>query len=746
MSRRQGLLALLLLLAAFFGSRLLAGEVVYPHDNAIELGLEEPRAPSRLENRRLSDISSVFVPELSLEIHGDRTRWLSTWNPHVELGRPTMQISGLGRAWPLTRLLLLVTSDEAKVFTWLSFLTIAGCALFAFLFLDALELRPAACLASAALFALAAHQVFWAGFVMFIAGPCWTLAFLASATRFLRRRSLGAWVGMAFAVYALLASAYPQLVVWEAYLAGGFLLHRALSDPDLRGQRIRAFLWIGAAAVAGLACAAPILADVALQAARSSRVGVDSDYFLRAVPDARSASELAVFLAQVFDVSWIGTAVDRPFLSQLRWISLGPVACGLALAAPLDGGWRRAWYWIGFAAVALVFTVSSAAYLFGVAHLGLGFSRFTPIAAASIPIAVLVGTTLDRWLRTGVGPRGLAVAAAIAGPAFALLALPGSGFPIDRTAASLSVAFALLLAILVATRKPAWIVALALVAAFLDGRPALLTRPESAIRTTSPLVERIREETRGGLRYAIVGFEDERLLPPNQEVRLGLSSVHSYDPLSARAYSAWVERISETGTRMYGRQFRRIASASRLGSGEVRRAAIALLVSRSELRAEGFEDAGTVGGVHLYRAKERPLLQSQIQEAASRTSGSDAARLAVQRTRSADDRVEFATTRSSEPTVLVVSQQFHPEWRALARDDTGSETQLETYAVDGFWQGVKLPPGTSTVALEFRPWVRLAWIPQLLFALAAAALLARGVARRQRTRTTATSPTRLSTP
>jgi hypothetical protein len=155
----------------------------------------------------------------------------------------------------------------------------------------------------------------------------------------------------------------------------------------------------------------------------------------------------------------------------------------------------------------------------------------------------------------------------------------------------------------------------------------------------------------------------------------------------------------------------------------------------------GFQDIGTVGGVHLYRARERPVLQSQIEGFGTPS----AARLAVQRTRAADDRLEFATSVSDAPTILLVSQQFHPQWRARGRKGS-AEIALETFAVDDFWQGVKLPPGTREVALEFRPWVRFAWIPQLLFSLAAAGLAAAAILRRQRTRTTATSPTRLSTP
>ena len=42
--------------------------------------------------------------------------------------------------------------------------------------------------------------------------------------------------------------------------------------------------------------------------------------------------------------------------------------------------------------------------------------------------------------------------------------------------------------------------------------------------------------------------------------------------------------------------------------------------------------------------------------------------------------------------------------------------------VDDFYLGVLVPAGTAELELEFRPWVRCAWIPQVFFAAAALAV------------------------
>jgi hypothetical protein len=63
--------------------------------------------------------------------------------------------------------------------------------------------------------------------------------------------------------------------------------------------------------------------------------------------------------------------------------------------------------------------------------------------------------------------------------------------------------------------------------------------------------------------------------------------------------------------------------------------------------------------------------------------------------------------------------------------------------VNGFYQGVVLPPNTSEVELFFRPFVLWSWLPQLLFAASGALLLLRSALQmrgRQRSVTLSSGP------
>jgi hypothetical protein len=58
----------LLLLGTFlllFSRVLFRSEVIFPHDNTLEVGLPEKPNSTRISNRKFSDGSSVFIPELA---------------------------------------------------------------------------------------------------------------------------------------------------------------------------------------------------------------------------------------------------------------------------------------------------------------------------------------------------------------------------------------------------------------------------------------------------------------------------------------------------------------------------------------------------------------------------------------------------------------------------------------------------------------------------------------------------------
>ena len=85
-----------------------------------------------------------------------------------------------------------------------------------------------------------------------------------------------------------------------------------------------------------------------------------------------------------------------------------------------------------------------------------------------------------------------------------------------------------------------------------------------------------------------------------------------------------------------------------------------------------------------------------------------------------DDFQKIQLTASPEETLLFVSQQYHPAWSA-----TADQGPLRTVLVNGFYQGVIVPPMTPKVELSFRPFVLWSWLPQLFFAAGATLLLIR---------------------
>src|SRR4029453_14511984 len=114
-------------------------EVIFPHDNSLEVGLSEKPNSTRISNRKFSDESSVFIPELANNLRPPRKAWLATWNPHVQLGREAFQ-GALSRAFILTNLSSCFTSNPFVLYTALILLIVGLTAGFLLLFLRSLGL------------------------------------------------------------------------------------------------------------------------------------------------------------------------------------------------------------------------------------------------------------------------------------------------------------------------------------------------------------------------------------------------------------------------------------------------------------------------------------------------------------------------------------------------------------------------------------------------------------------------------
>lgn len=731
MSHRFAQLCLFGVLLAFLSPVLVGGRVLLNHDLGREIGAYDQPGERRLVNRLSDDQTSTYLPELQLHLTGKRAGWLATWNPHVELGRPAGHLSGFSRAFLPTHVLAFATDDALVAYSWLVVLALLGGAAFGYGFLRSLELTPVACLVGALGMSLNVWVVHRVNAAMFLWGVCWTLAILWATVRIVERVSLARVTGLAFAVHALLLTAYPQQVVWHAYFLVGFALVRLARCP--RETRLRGFFGLAGGVALGVVAAWPVLSDLVLATERSNRTAVDASFFLSGMRTLSGLDDAARFVIDHFDPYWYGDPSQRNF--PLAFFGVCTGALGVLVPLTLvGGGWRKLWGWQLLVVFAMAVSVSPALYRFGIDYLGLGLSRFGPPSGIVIPLVVLAAFAVDRVLQEGGLRRVPAVAAVLLVPALALVASVRLDAELEPVTTALGLVLCLGVVAFVWTRQARLMVIVVVVASFHYGFRLLPLRDPAQTPLTSPLVDTLRQETRDGSRFAWVGRGARGTLPANLEALVGLASVHAYDPLAWAGYREWVLRLSDSGMAVtppgggkstvarsgatYGRHFRRIV-ARELDAQELARAGVSTLLSSSTLDRGVAQPIGTASQVGVFRTVTPAVLCGQFgtwEEAGSeRVSLAEAASPSGELTSTIvedqGDRLRVDVTARREETLVFLSRQFHPQWRARTTDGEA----LRTVCIDGFYQGVVVSPGSETIELTFRPLSRWMWLSQLAF-------------------------------
>nr|AFK79266.1 hypothetical protein [uncultured bacterium F41-01] len=713
----------------FVLSLLWRAAVIFPHPNDLELGTLGHETGA-ITNRKFSDQSSVFIPEIHHHLQGNHRGWLSTWNPHVELGRPTFQLAGFGKAAPLTHLLSFFIGDPFVLYTHLTVIMLFLNGAFCFLLLRALQLHPLACCCSALGLSFGTFPAYWCTFVFFLSTLCWTLALLWLITEFVRKNTYGCATGISFATYNLLMTGYPQYVVMQAYLIIGFTLISLWIASGERRHKLFTLVGITGAGVFGALAALPAFLDLAIAASQSARLHVGDEFFLAVLPSIRSLDDLGLFFSQFFDPFWYGNVISPSYPFVFNGVTLTPVYSCLLLLSFTRGQWCTVWPWQLFVALCLFATLWPPAYLFMVHHLGFHLSRTIPIGGAIIPAFVLVGYEIDQVLRNR-GEHSRWVVPLFSVP-FLLNGLVTFHHPQPVSWMFIVLGFLLVLCTLwfVVTRRPAFLLFAICVSIVTYGFQIVLLRPLAEIQTSSPLVAHLRQETRDDTRYAVFGPNPTPLLPPNQEALLNLWSIHSYNSLSTVNFQQLTQQLSTTGAVTYGRSFTALDSVEKLDHAAFTYTGVQVLVSREALRTERFQELTNIEGIRLYKSRTPPLLEAQITTFKRSPDGQvvlsgtleEQPRLGVERTDRFDEFLKFRVTPSAHDTLLFVSQQYHPHWQATAKNQT-----LTTVLINNFYLGVIIPPHIDQVEIEFRPFVRWSWIPQVFFLLLGPLLLIRGM-------------------
>lgn len=740
MTRTHSRLLLAAVLLALFGPLLARGEVVYPSDNTLELGLSADEAIGRPSNRNLGDVSQSFLPALHHQLRGNSSGWIAGWDPHNELGHPAVQACGLGKAFFLTHLFSWFSADAYRVYTWLALAAVSLTCLFGLLLFESLGLHPAACLMGALGLGLGSLSTVSITFVLFHWGVCWSTALLWATTVFVRRPTALRALAIAFFVHALLLSAYPQRIVWQAYVLTGHALCLCARHRSGWRPRLALVAQIGACALVGVVSAVPTYLDLLQVAAGSSRLGIDHEFLAKVLQSFETLGDLGLFVANLFDPFLFGNPMAQERAADGNTLALTPLLSGLACASLALGQWRRLWPVFGFILVTFVLTLWERGFGFAASYLGLGFSRTAPWSQAFAPLVILGAFAADHALRAPSAGRWrgplLALAMSLAGFAGALC----TEFELERSYAALAGVLALGTSVFLYTRRAGLLVVLSVASALLYGWPLRTNRGLDEIRFDSPIVAYLRTQTASGTRYAWIGdapWESTRtrntVLGPNREGFYDLRSIHTYNPLSSRLYQRWATNFAGPQVdRSHGRRFSRVMNPRwRSGLGF---SGVEILLSRQRLEPGKADFLLEFDGIFVHRLPIETKLQRQVTSWERTDGGSlrlapaeQAGRgLVVERLLDEDEHLRFRTTTLERETLLAISQQHHAGWRAWS-----AGRALETVLVDEFYQGVLLPPGTSEVELEYRSPIRWSWIPQAAFGLAGA-LLGLAALRRRR--------------
>ncbi|MGO9829580.1 MAG: hypothetical protein ACLPJH_05525 [Myxococcaceae bacterium] len=696
----------------------LFGEVLAPSRQHIETGAIDTGTPSdRIENRKFVDYTTSYIPEIYQHLQGPRSGWLTLWTARNELGRPASQLFGFSRAYPPSWILSQFTNNPWIFFTFLSLGTCFLAGSFMLLYLKELGIAGFAGLFAATSLATSPFFMYWLTFPMFAAVFCWSAGALWALKRLAREHDLLGWSALAFSAYSLLMTGYQQLVVYHIYILSAYALYLALSRARVRSRDAAQYLLLVASAgVAGATLAIPVYADLAQLYRDSARIAPDISFFTAVLPHVGTLLDASRVFVVSMTPELLGNPVTPTYPLTYDGISVTPLVvffCVIGLVmAP-----RKTWGWWTAVLLLCLLTFGKPFYVVGVKVLGLNLSPTVPLCNAGLPLTIIVGYGADALVRrTNPGRLRRAVWSALG----TVLAILVSAVWICLRQ-SLQVHWAILVAmltmlVLLGAQRDDTHPALLLLSLFIGliavSYPLILRQKLSEIQRTSAFIDDVRAALPAGSRLAVAA-PGVLVLPANFNTELGLASLHTYDSLSSRRYQ---NLIAALGGRVepYGRRNRAIAPD--YTSPLFWMANVGLMLSPAMLADQNLDYLGEGAGTFLY--KTRALMGESIQVIPKETrvtpDGLEIGdpRLLVSRSPSKlsdeGDRLEFQVT-PEEPSLLVLSQTFHGDWRAVALVEAGW-VPAQTVAVNGVFQGVLLPRDSRQVRLTFEPNSRYAWI------------------------------------
>lgn len=723
---KRSFIAYIILFIGLNAPLLLLGEVFAPHRQSIEIGAIENSEKSGLtENRKFSDYSNGYIPEISQHLSGARSDWITLWSNQNELGRPVYQISGFSPAYLPSYIIAQLSASPWQFITTLSLLTCFFAGIFILFFCREVGLSPLAGLIAGSSLGASPLFMYWLTFPMFPAVWCWAAGALWGVTRLAKRLDLVGWSILAFSVYSLLMTAYPQPVVFHAYILAAYGLYLVYQKRQYGSLKANRFLLLSTSAViVGAALALPVYIDLVNLAAESARVAPDPSFFTKVLPRIGSLDEAVRFIVLSTSPELFGNPVETSYPFSYDGLSVTPLVIFFAVMSLLVA-FRKTWGWWLVIIVLCLLAFVHPLYILAVKFLGFNLSRSSPMGSIMLPLTIIIAYGADALIKRSTPGQFSSVVWIAAISVLAVLAL-GLSFGYSQAIeirwemVLVGLILAGLLAVQHQKTQPVLLIAALLTVLATTSYPLMLRQDPTLIAIDSPLVEKVSMSLPVGSRFAIAA-PGLSVLPPNLNAGLGLASVHSYNSLSSKRYHTLVDALGGE-VQTYGRSNNSISPD--YSGAMFWMSNISLMLSPTQLRHENLTYLGEESSVHLYKVKSRMGESHQVALSPEQSVTKNNLTLPDPRLLRRNqpsklldqgDVLDFKVTPMAS-SVLVLSQKFHHDWQAQVFDETGW-VSAKTTAINGVFQGVFLPQDVSRVRLEFKPFARHAWVAHIFWLL-----------------------------
>jgi len=501
---------------------------------------------------------------------------------------------------------------------------------------------------------------------------------------------------------------------------------RKISD---RQKRMRTLIILSLVVISGAVAYVPSFIDLLENIKNSVRVeGASDEWLLSYLPEPDTTlKSISLRMHTFFDGYWFGQ-LHRSFgpllpqpgesANKIREYSITPLIGFLLIFAFRRNVLKRTFGWLILFAFSTLATYSTPIFLFLAHNLGLGFSRNIPFLWATFAAWVIASYALDELLHENRKITWIEIfllAGVIENCIFVYFNY-SEQLAMNYVYFSIFIIFGML--VFIRLRWPVILLILTFASIYVYSYRQMLWDEPDCYDLETPIAGRIEQYTNNETRFAWVHQVSERIIA-NKEMLFDLQSIHTYDSFASEGYNELLIDISGFGMNETGRAFLYFKNANNLQFPAFRLTNIGLLVGNKN-PPKGFKVVDKYHKLYFYRPIYEPIPYLQLNkfqlddsEAIITVPSKKMVSQPVIVLEKKDDFLRLKLNKRKGQSLLFISQQYHSRW--FAKNGTGEK--LPTVRVNGFYQGVLIPPSTTKVILQYRPWAYYSFIPQTIYVL-----------------------------